>query len=58
MASFLWQTKQKRDLIESNTYREKMNHLQLEKELVYSTYQQLYTWFETIRNHKEVEQLG
>ena len=49
--------KQKRDLIESNTYREKMNHLQLEK-LVYSTYQQLYTWFETIRNHKEVEQLG
>ncbi|MGG2064267.1 single-stranded-DNA-specific exonuclease RecJ [Bacillus sp. S14(2024)] len=48
----------KRDLTESNTYREKINHLQLEKELVYSTYQQLYAWFETIRNHKEVEQLG
>ncbi len=55
---FMADKKQKRDLIESNTYREKMNHLQLEKELVYSTYQQLYTWFETIRNHKEVEQLG
>ncbi|WP_459499307.1 single-stranded-DNA-specific exonuclease RecJ [Bacillus sp. C1] len=55
---FMAEETKKRDLIESNTYREKMNHLQLEKELVYSTYQQLYTWFETIRNHKEVEQLG
>lgn len=45
---------QKRDLTESNIYREKINQLQLEKDLVYSTYQQLYTWFETVRNHKEV----
>lgn len=51
---FIAEEMKKRDLIESNTYREKMNQLQLEKELVYSTYQQLYTWFETIRNHKEI----
>lgn len=51
---FMEEQMQKRDLTESNTYREKMNHLQLEKELVYSTYQQLYTWFEMIRKHKEV----
>ncbi|PHA00848.1 single-stranded-DNA-specific exonuclease RecJ [Bacillus pseudomycoides] len=55
---FMAEEMKKRDLTESNTYREKINHLQLEKELVYSTYQQLYAWFETIRNHKEVEQLG
>ncbi|PEA56513.1 single-stranded-DNA-specific exonuclease RecJ [Bacillus pseudomycoides] len=55
---FMAEEMKKRDLTESNTYREKINQLQLEKELVYSTYQQLYAWFETIRNHKEVEQLG
>lgn len=51
---FIAEEMKKRDLIESNTYREKMNQLQLEQELVYSTYQQLYTWFEKIRNHKEI----
>ncbi len=30
---FMADKKQKRDLIESNTYREKMNHLQLEKRI-------------------------
>ncbi|MFD3449371.1 single-stranded-DNA-specific exonuclease RecJ [Microbacteriaceae bacterium 4G12] len=41
---------QKRDLTESKTYREKLNQLQLEKEFVYSTYQQLQAWFEAIHN--------
>lgn len=39
----------KRDLSESDTFREKMNGLQVEKELVYSTYQQLYTWFSNMQ---------
>lgn len=41
---------QKRDLTESVTYREKINQLQLEKELVYSTYQQLKARFHNMKN--------
>ncbi len=50
--------KEKVDLNECNHYREKKNQLKLEKELVYSTYQEQDNWYEKIRNHKEVEQLG
>lgn len=40
----------KRDLLESATYREKINGLQVEKELVYSTYQQLFMWFSNMQS--------
>jgi single-stranded-DNA-specific exonuclease len=47
---FISDQTRKRDLTESVTYREKMNQLQLEKELVYSTYQQLKAWFQNLKN--------
>ncbi|MFX3624529.1 MAG: single-stranded-DNA-specific exonuclease RecJ [Ectobacillus sp.] len=47
---FMSDSSQKRDLTESATYREKLTQLQLEKELVYSTYQYLRTWLHDIRN--------
>lgn len=54
---FLSHLTQKRDLTESDTYRKKFEQLQVEKELVYSAYQQLKEMLETIRNgsfvHKE-----
>ena len=37
---------QKRDLTESVTYQRTKERLQLEKELLYSSYQELKTWFE------------
>ncbi|MCP8967286.1 single-stranded-DNA-specific exonuclease RecJ [Ectobacillus ponti] len=40
---------QKRDLTESKTYRGKFEQLQLEKELVYSSYPQLQAWLDGIR---------
>jgi single-stranded-DNA-specific exonuclease len=54
---FLSHLTEKRDLTESKTYRKKFEQLQVEKELVYSAYQQLKEMLETIRNdsfvHKE-----
>ncbi len=47
---FIAHQTQKRDLTESATYREKVNQLQLEKELVYSTYQQLKMWFQHMKD--------
>lgn len=38
--------KSKRDLLESTTYQEKMEKIKLENELLYSSYQELKSWFD------------
>ncbi len=38
----------KRDLAESNSYQEKYSQIQLEKDLLYSSYPQLKSWFEQL----------
>ncbi|WP_010678255.1 single-stranded-DNA-specific exonuclease RecJ [Bacillus timonensis] len=40
----------KRDLTESKTYQEKAKKIELEKQLLYSSYQQLKLWFDGINN--------
>ncbi|MEH7384112.1 single-stranded-DNA-specific exonuclease RecJ [Bacillus sp. JJ1521] len=40
----------KRDLTESRTYQLKSNRIELEKQLLYSSYQQLKHWFDAINN--------
>ncbi len=47
---FISKDVKKRDLTESKTYRQKQSQLQLERELIYSTYGQLKQWFSTFRN--------
>ena len=40
----------KRDLTESKTYQQKQQQLELENKFLYSSYQQLKQWFDTINN--------
>lgn len=49
---------QKRDLSESKTYSDTLNMIQLEKDLIYSSYQQLKTWFDnliSLSNYEEAK---
>jgi len=49
---------QKRDLSESITYARRQELIQLEKELLYSSYQQLKEWFQTyLKHHSEEERV-
>ncbi|MUK87002.1 single-stranded-DNA-specific exonuclease RecJ [Ornithinibacillus sp. L9] len=47
----------KKDLQESNLYQERINKAHIEKTLYYSTYQELYNWFQSTITYMDSERL-